>query len=104
MQPHEAPIACVVDSGDRIPGRSRRLAVDAQVTLAAAFDDSVAHIDRNVLRLPAAQFPYLRRGQPRRGDARLRASADAKRRRQLRFFARQRDPVERGKVTAGLGP
>ena len=104
VQPHEAPIAGVVDSGDRIPGGSRRLAVDAQIALAAALDDGVAHVDRNVLRLPAAQFPDLRRGQSRRGDAGLRRGADAKRRRQLRLFAGQRDAVERGKVPARSGP
>jgi hypothetical protein len=51
MQPHEAPIAGPVDAGDRVPGRRRRLAVDAQVTLAAAFDNGMTDIDRDLLRL-----------------------------------------------------
>ena len=91
VQPHEALVARLVDAGDRVPGRRRRLAVDAQVTLAAAFDHGMAHVDRDVLRLPAAQFPDLRRGQSGRGDAGLRRGGDAKRRRQLRLLARQRD-------------
>ena len=47
MQPNEAPVAGLVDAGDRIPGRRRRLAVDAQITLAAAFDDGMTHVDRD---------------------------------------------------------
>jgi len=47
-----------------IPGRRRRLAVDAQIALAAAFDDGVTHIDRDALRLSAARFPDLRRARP----------------------------------------
>ena len=104
MQPHEAPIACVVDSGDRIPGRSRRLAVDAQVTLAAAFDDGVTHADSDILRLAAAQLPNLRGGKSGRGDAGLRRGGDAKRRRQLRLRSCQRDGIERGWFAACQRP
>ena len=91
MQPHEAPVAGLVDAGDGVPCRARRLAVDAQIALGAALDDGVAHIDRDVLRLPAAQLPDVRRRQSRRGDADLRRGGDAKRRRQLRLLAGQRD-------------
>ena len=52
VQPHEALIAGFVDPGDGVPRRRRRFAVDAQITLAAAFDDGVTHIDRDILRLP----------------------------------------------------
>ena len=104
MQPHEALIAGLVDASDRVPGRRSRLAVDAQVTLAAAFDGGMTHIDRDILRLPAAQFPDLRGGQSSRRNAGLRRGGDAKRRRQLRFFARQCDGVERGKLAAGQCP
>ena len=79
VQPHEALVAGPVDAGDLVPGRRRRLAVDAQVTLAAAFDHGVAHVDGDVLRLPAAQLPDLRRRQSGRSDACLRRGADAKR-------------------------
>ena len=54
VQPHEASVAGFVDAGDGVPGRSRRLAVDAQIALAAALDDGVTHVDRDILRLPAA--------------------------------------------------
>ena len=64
----------------------------------------MAHVDGDVLRLPAAQFPDLRRGKPGRGDAGLRRGGDAKRRRQLRLFAGQRDGVERGRIAAGQRP
>ncbi len=104
MQPHEALIAGFVNSGSRVPGRRRRLAVDAQIALASAFDDGMAHIDRNVLRLPAAQFPDLRSRKSRRGDAGLRRRRDAKRGRQLRLFTGQLDRVERGSLAAGRRP
>ena len=77
VQPHETLIAGFVDPGDRIPGRTRRLAIDAQVTLGAAFDDGVTHVDRDALRLPAAQFPDLRGSKSGRGDAGLRRGGDA---------------------------
>src|SRR5258708_38926503 len=48
VQPHEALVAGFVDAGDRIPCRRRWLAVDAQVTLAPAFDHGMTHIDRNL--------------------------------------------------------
>jgi hypothetical protein len=32
-----------------VPGRRRRLVVDAQITLASALDQGVAHVDRDVL-------------------------------------------------------
>ena len=104
MQPHEAPVAGFVNAGDRIPGRPRRLAVDAQIALAAAFDDGMAHVDRDILRLSAAQFPDLRGGKSGRGNAGLRRGGDAKRRRQLRLVTGQRDAVERGRLAAGGGP
>ena len=98
------PIAGFVDAGDGVPGRRRRLAVDAQITLAAAFDDGMAHVDRDMLALPAAQFPDLRGGKACRGNAGLRRGGDAKRRRQLRLVAGQRDGIERGRIAAGGGP
>ena len=104
VQPHETPIAGLVDSGDGVPGRRRRLAVDAQIALAAAFDHGVAHVDGDILALPAAQFPDLRGSEPGRGDTGLRRSGDAKRRRQLRLLSRQRDGIERGRIAAGQSP
>jgi hypothetical protein len=104
VQPHKTLIACPVDSGDRVPCRRRRLAIDAQIALAPAFDHGMAHIDRNVLRLPAAQLPDVRRRQSGRGNACLCRGGDAKRRRQLRFFAGQLDRVERGRIAAGRCP
>src|SRR3954468_23881588 len=62
VQPDKTPIAGFVDAGDRVPSRRGRLAADAQITLAPAFDRGVTHINGDVLRLSAAQFPDLRRG------------------------------------------
>ena len=104
VQPHEAAIAGVVDAGDGIPGRRRRLAIDAQIPLAATFDDGVTHVDRDILALPAAQFPDMRGRKSSRRDAGLRRGRDAKRRRQLRFLSRQRDGIERGRFAAGQRP
>src|SRR2546430_3432515 len=104
VQPHEALVAGFVDSGDGVPGRRRRLAIDTQIALGAAFDQGVTHIDRDILALPAARFPDLRGSQSRRGDAGLRRGGDAKRRRQLRLCSAQRDGVERGRIAACLGP
>src|SRR5687767_15231187 len=39
----EAAVANAVDAGDLVPGRRRRLVVDPQVALAAAFDRSEEH-------------------------------------------------------------
>ena len=78
VQPHEAAVAGLVDAGDDIPCRRRLLAIDTQIPLAAAFDDGMTHVDRDILALPAAQFPDLRRGKPGRGDAGLRRGSDAK--------------------------
>ena len=103
VQAHEA-VAGFVDTGDRVPGRRRRLAVDAQITFAPAFDHGMAHIDRDVLRLAAAHLPDPGRRQPGRGDADLCGRGDAKRRRQLRLIAGQRERVERGSFAAGGGP
>jgi len=42
----------------------RRLALDTQITLAAAFDHGVTHVDRDLLALPTAQFPEMRGREP----------------------------------------
>ncbi len=104
VQPHEAPAARLVDAGNRIPGRRRRFAVGTQITLAAAFGDRVNHVDRDALRLAAAQSPDLGRGKAAGCDRGLGSGAYAKRRRQLRFRAAQRDGVERSGGTAGESP
>ena len=104
VQPHEAIVAGPVDSGDCVPGRRRRLAVDAQIAFAPAFDHGMAHIDRNILHLAAAHFPDPGRRQPGRGDADLCGCSDAKRGRQLRFIAGQRERVERGSFAADGDP
>ena len=87
MQPHETPIACAINSGSRIPGRRRRFVVDAQIALAAAFGNRVNHVDRDILRLPTAQFPDLGGGKRGRGDRGLRGGGDAERRWQLRLLS-----------------
>jgi hypothetical protein len=79
VEAHEPAIAGFVDAGDRVPGRRRRLAIDAQITLAPGFDHGMAHIDRDLLRLSAAHFPDLGRREPARGDADLCGGRDAKR-------------------------
>jgi hypothetical protein len=72
--------------------------------MASHADDGVTHIDRDALRLPAAHLPDLRSGQCARGNPGLRRGGDAKRRRQLRLLAAQRDGIERGGIAARLGP
>ena len=104
MQPHEPAIAGLVDAGDGVPGRWRRLAVDAQITFASAFDHGMAHVDGHVLRLPAAHFPDFGRRQSGRGNAHLCGGGDAKRGRQLRLIAGQRERVERGSLPTDRGP
>ncbi len=104
VQPHEAFVARGVDAGGRIPGRRRRLAVDAQIALGAAFGRRMHHVDRDVLRLPAALFPDFGGGKPAGRDRGLRRGIDAKRRRQHRLGAGQRDGIERGGIAAGEGP
>ena len=64
----------------------------------------MTHIDRDTLRLPAAQFPDLRGRESGRGNAGLRRGAETKRRRQLRLFPRQRDGIERRRIGAGQPP
>ena len=97
-------IAGLVDAGDRVPGRRRRLAVDAQITFAPAFDHGMAHVDGRRPAPAAAHFPDLGRRQSGRGDADLCGGGDAKRGRQLRLIAGQRERVERGSFAAGGGP
>ena len=86
--PRSAPAAC------------RRRADNAR----CGIRPRVSHVDRDLLRLPAARLPDLRGGKSGRGNAGLRRGGDAKRRRQLRLVAGQRDVVERGWIAAGGGP
>src|SRR5690348_12868184 len=72
VQANEASIACLVDAGDRVPGRWRRLAFNAQVPLTAAFDHGVPHVDRDLLVLSAAQSPDMGCGKAGGGNAGLR--------------------------------
>ena len=46
VQPHEALVAGRVDAGSRVPAWRRRLALDAQVALGAAFGGRMHHVDR----------------------------------------------------------
>ena len=69
VQADETAIARPVNAGDGIPGRRRRLVIDAQIALAAAFGDGVSQVDRDLLALSAAQFPETRSGKSSRGDA-----------------------------------
>ena len=77
VQADEASVARPVESGDGVPGWRRRLAVEAQIALAPAFDHGVAHVDGNALRLAAAQFPDFGRGKAGGGDAGLRGGGHA---------------------------
>ena len=104
VQPHETTVAGLVDAGDGIPRRWRRLAVDAQIALGTALDCGVAHVDGDGLRLPAAQLPDLGCGKAGRGDAHLRRGGDTKRGRQQRLLAGQRDGGQRTRRTARRCP
>jgi hypothetical protein len=64
----------------------------------------VTHVDGDLLIPPTAQLPDLRGGKSRGRDANLRCGGDTKRRRQLRFLARQADGIERGGLTASESP
>ena len=63
VQPHESAVAGLVDASDGVPGRRRRFAVDTQISLGAALDGGVAHVDADMLRLPAAQLPDFGSGK-----------------------------------------
>src|SRR5260221_8106494 len=103
VQPYET-VARFVDSRDRVPGRRRRLAVDAQIALASALDYGMADIDRHVLALAAAQFPDFGGCEASRGNACLGGSGNAERGRQLRLVPAQLDGVERGRIAADRRP
>ena len=72
-----------------------RLAVDAQVTLAAEFDRRVAHSDADLLATSDAQAPQLAGGERRGGDRGLRKRADGEGGGQQRLGAAQLDGIER---------
>jgi hypothetical protein len=65
---------------------------------------SQAHIDGHVLRLPAAHFPDFGGRQSGGGNAHLRGGGDAKRGRQLRLLAGQRQRVKHGSLPTGGSP
>ena len=95
VQAHPAPVAAAVQSRDLVPQLGGRLAVDAQIALAAKLDRGIAHRDADALALAGAD-PMNLGGSERRGrDARLRARADREARRQDGLGARQVDAVER---------
>src|SRR4051794_11606292 len=100
----EPVVSGSVDAGDGVPGGRRRLVVDAQIALGAAFGDGMAQVDANVLRLAAAQSPDFGGSKAGGCDRRLAGNCDAKRGRDLRLFARQPHVGKRGGVTAGGGP
>jgi hypothetical protein len=104
VQAHDPAVARAVHARDRIPERRGRLAVDAQVALAAELDRRRAHVDGDALRATAAQPPQLRRRESGRRDRRLRGGADPERRRQRGLLAGERDPLERGRVAARERP
>ncbi len=81
VKTHEAAITRFVNTSDNIPGRWRRLVVDAQIALAATLNRRMRHIDGDALRLTAAGFPYFRSGKTGSRNRGLRRSTDAKRRR-----------------------
>lgn len=74
----EAVVAGLVNAGNGVPGRRRRLVVDAQIALGAAFGDGVAHVDGDILRLSAAQPPDLGGGQACGSDRGLAGNCDTK--------------------------
>ena len=104
VQPHAAVVAGAVDAGDPVPGRSRRLAVEARVALAAELDGGLAHVDADALRPAGALAPDLGRGQTGGGDGGLRRGADPEGRGQGRVGAAERDAGERRRIAAGGKP
>jgi hypothetical protein len=104
VEAHIAAIAGTVDAGDRVPHRRRRLALDAQIALAAAFHGGMRYVHGDGLRLPAARLPDRGGGKTRRGDGGLRRGVDAERRRQHRLLPAQRDHLERRRLAAAERP
>ena len=104
VQAHVAAIAGAIDAGNLVPGRARRLAGEAYVTLAAEFHRGMAHVDGDRLRAAGASPPKLRRGQPGRRDRRLGNGTDAERGRQHRLGAGERHARQRLGLTPGGRP
>ena len=94
VQSHPASIAAAIEADGLVAMLVRRLAIDAQIALAAELDPGVPHVDADALPAPGAQTPQLVRGKRRRGDGCLRRGADRERGRQHRFRAGQRDGLK----------
>ena len=104
VQPDPAAIAGTIDADSFVAMLMRRLAVDAQVTLAAEFVAGVAHVDADALPAAGAQMPPFVGGEGGRGGGRLRHGADRERRWQRRFRTGQGDRVQTGLRLAGGAP
>src|SRR5947209_16384688 len=104
VQAHPAPITAAVKSGDLVPQLLWRLAVDAQVALAAKLDRRTAHVDAHALLPSCAQSPQLGGRERCRRDARLCGGADGERGRERPLAAGQRDRVERFLALPGVTP
>ncbi|SAL87395.1 hypothetical protein AWB68_08387 [Caballeronia choica] len=93
-----APIARLVEAGERIAQVGRGTVVDAQITLAAKRDARAPRIDLDVLRAAGAVPKALGRGERLRRDHVRRERRHAIHRRQLRIAARRRDERKRGRI------
>ena len=101
---HAPVIAGLVDAGDLVPGRARRLAMDAHVPLCPEFDSGMPHIHRDRLRCARPLPPDFGGGKCRRRDRGLRHRADAPGGGQGRFLARERHVGQRVAGAACIGP
>ena len=104
VQPDPAAVAGAIDADGLVAMLVRRLAVDAQVALAAELDAGVAHVDADALPPAGPQMPQFVGGERGGGDGGLRRRADRERRGQRRFRAGQGDRLKPGLGLAGGAP
>src|SRR5947209_10661517 len=104
VQAHPASVTAAVKSGDLVPQLLWRLAVNAQVALAAKLDRGIAHVDAHALLPSCAQPPQLGGGERCSRDARLCGGADGERGRERRLAAGQHDRIERFLALPGVAP
>jgi hypothetical protein len=101
VQPDIAPIAALIEAGDRFPDIARRLAVDAHVTVGAELGRGMARIDGNLLRRQAARLAEGGGCHGAGGNARLSRRRDAKRGWQHRVAAGKGDAPRQHRIEPG---
>ena len=101
VQPDEPSVTSAVHTRDGVPCRRRRLARDAQITLAPTFGNGMAHVDEHILHFLAPGAPEFSSGEAHGGDDDLRSGGNAERRWQLWLVGAPDQPVRAGAKTEG---